>query len=116
SSWCASTLRGPSTPRRSRRCRTRSTGISATILGDDQVGLLTRDVVVNRDAPILVMTSRGSPELAGHGPPSDHGRQRAALGVSSRPQAAISSSPIWIRAAYRDNGCHRRACGIVSTD
>ena len=53
----SATHRGRSTPRRSRRSPIRSIATFEPCFGDDQVGLLTGDVVVNRDAPILVMTT-----------------------------------------------------------
>ena len=57
SPWLAPRDGGRSTPRRSRRCRTRSTAIWSSIHGDDAVGLLTGDNAINGDAPIVVMTT-----------------------------------------------------------
>ena len=51
------TAGAPSTPLRSRRCRTRSTATWSTIHGDDRVGLLTGDNAINGDAPVVVMTT-----------------------------------------------------------
>ena len=61
----------PSTPRRSRRSRTRSTPTCVRRHGADRVGLLTGDNAINGDAPVVVMTTEvlrnmiyaGSPAL-----------------------------------------------------
>ncbi len=63
----------PSTRRRSRRCRTRSTATSCAAIGAERVGLLTGDNAINGDAPVVVMTTEvlrnmiyaGSPALDG---------------------------------------------------
>ena len=47
----------PSTRRRSRRCRTRSTATSCARHGARRVGLLTGDNAINGDAPVVVMTT-----------------------------------------------------------
>ena len=46
-----------STPRRSRRCPTRSTTTWSQRYGAEQVGLLTGDNAINGDAPVVVMTT-----------------------------------------------------------
>ena len=46
-----------STPRRSRRCPTRSTTTWSTGTAPEQVGLLTGDNAINGDAPVVVMTT-----------------------------------------------------------
>ena len=46
-----------STPRRSRRCPTRSTTTWSRRYGAEQVGLLTGDNIVNGEAPVVVMTT-----------------------------------------------------------
>ena len=63
----------PSTRRRSRRCRTRSTPTSAAATAPSGSGLLTGDNAINGDAPVVVMTTEvlrnmiyaGSPALRG---------------------------------------------------
>ena len=62
-----------STPRRSRRCPTRSTTTWSQRYGAERVGLLTGDNAINGDAPVVVMTTEvlrnmlyaGSPTLKG---------------------------------------------------
>ena len=48
---------GRSTPHRSRRCRTRSSGTCGERYGAGNVGLLTGDNAIDGDAPIVVMTT-----------------------------------------------------------
>ena len=47
----------PSTRRRSRRCRTRSSASCQDVYGADEVGLLTGDTNINGNARIVVMTT-----------------------------------------------------------
>ena len=42
---------------RSRRCRTRSSGTTPRLYGEERVGLVTGDLVIRRDAPCRVMTT-----------------------------------------------------------
>ena len=57
STWRWPPAASASTPRRSRRCPTRSTPTSSRRHGADRVGLLTGDNVVNGEAPVVVMTT-----------------------------------------------------------
>ena len=75
STWRCGPAASASTPRRSRRCRTRSTTTWSRATAPDQVGLLTGDNAINGDAPVVVMTTEvlrnmlyaGSPTLPGLG-------------------------------------------------
>ena len=55
--WRSPRAARPSTRRRSRRCRTRSTATSLRRHGPERVGLLTGDNAINGDAAVVVMTT-----------------------------------------------------------